>query len=598
MPFNATTIGSATLGIFSGVTFTDSFDVGGAEVNMIALDLVEGQFYEIDIDNGTAGDFYLRIFDQFGAEVRANDDGNFSNDNVVFSLSPFLRMTPNYTGRYYVAVSPWYLDSYDPFNTTGRVGGENPLALTAGTLTVTDIGVGFWGSSGSINAIIAESSSDLSDMLRDTDGSLRVELVGSIDSLTDVDMVRIDLNKGDVVVVDVNGALTGGTIGTVLRVFDDTGVQIGFDDDAGFGEDPELIFNVPVFDDYYIGITAEGNSTYNALDGTGTVAGVATGGFEVIIHRNPTQIGSSIANNFSGTGQDDYIVSLSGSDIVSGADGNDTLAGGDDSDTLNGGRGNDILYGESGDDNLIGASGNDILVGGLGNDTLNGGGGSDNLEGGVGDDTLTGSGGADILRGGDGIDTLNGDGAIDTLFGGNGDDILNGGNDNDILNGDAGLDTLNGGFGNDTLNGGANNDTLNGLDGDDQLDGGDGNDTLNGGANADRLHGGLGSDTLNGGGGDDIFDFDSVTEGVDTITSFALAGTEAIDLSAIFAATASVVTGANLSQFIQVTPAGAGADSFLAVDANGVTGGLTFTIIAQVNGISQADLFNIDNFIV
>ena len=228
MPFNATTIGAATTGVFGGVTFSDTFDVGGSKVNMIALDLTEGQFYEIDIDNGIAGDFYLRIFDEFGVEVRANDDGNFANDNVNFSLSPYLRFTPNYTGRYYIAVSPWYLDSYDPSTTAGRVSGENPLALTADTLTVTDVGAGAWGSSGSINAIPAESSSDLSDMLRDTDGSMRVELVGSIDTLTDLDMVRIDLNKGDVVVVDVNGALPTGTTGTVLRVFDDNGGRVRF----------------------------------------------------------------------------------------------------------------------------------------------------------------------------------------------------------------------------------------------------------------------------------------------------------------------------------------------------------------------------------
>ena len=318
MPFEASTIATATLGSFVGGSFSDTFVVGGSDVDMIALDLVEGQFYEFDIDNGTAGDFYLRIFDQFGVEVRANDDGNFSTDNVVFSLSPYLRVTPNYTGRYYIAISPWYLDSYDPNTTTGRVGGENPLALTSGTLVVTEIGSSGWGGGGSINAITFESSNDLTDMLRDTDGSLRVELVGAIDTLPDLDLSRIDLNKGDVVVVDVNGALTGGTIGTVLRVFDDSGVQIGFDDDAGFGEDPELIFNVPVFGDYYIGITAEGNSTYNALDGTGVVNGVAIGDFEVIVHRNPTQIGSSASNVFIGDATANYIVSLSGNDTVTG----------------------------------------------------------------------------------------------------------------------------------------------------------------------------------------------------------------------------------------------------------------------------------------
>ena len=42
MPFNATTIGAATTGVFGGVTFSDTFDVGGSKVNMIALDLTEG----------------------------------------------------------------------------------------------------------------------------------------------------------------------------------------------------------------------------------------------------------------------------------------------------------------------------------------------------------------------------------------------------------------------------------------------------------------------------------------------------------------------------------------------------------------------------
>ncbi len=598
MPFNATTIGSATLGSFVGATFTDTFDVGGNEVNMIALDLTEGQFYEIDIDNGTAGDFYLRIFDQFGNEVQANDDGNFSSDNVVFSLSPYLRVTPNYTGIYYIAISPWYLDSYDPNTINGRASGENPLALTSGTLTVTDIGLSGWGSGGSINAITFESSNDLTDMLRDTDGSMRVELVGTIDALNDLDMVRIDLTKGDVVVVDVNGALTGGTIGTILRVFDDNGVQIGIDDDSGFGEDPELVFNVPLFDDYYIGITAEGNSTYNALDGTGTVAGAAIGDFEVIIHRNPTLIGSSIANNFSGTGHDDYIVSLSGSDIVSGADGNDTLAGGDDSDTLNGGRGNDILYGESGDDTLVGNGGNDVLSGGLGVDVLNGSGGNDSLSGDAGDDSLVGSGGNDILRGGEGNDSLVDTVGNDDLRGGAGNDTLEGGVNDDQLDGGADDDTLSGGTGLDTLLGGVGTDILRGDDDNDTLDGGGGDDIVSGGRGNDLLSGGADVDTLRGGNGDDTFDFDNVSSGLDTILDFRLAVGDVIDLSDIFAATGSVVTAGNLAQFIQVTPAGGGADSFLAVDANGATGGLSFTIIAQVNGITTVQLFDIANFIV
>jgi Ca2+-binding RTX toxin-like protein len=598
MPFNAPTMGTASTGTFVSNTFSDTFDVGGNEVNMIALDLTEGQFYEIDIDNGVAGDFYLRIFDQFGTEVRANDDGFYGFDNVVFSLSPYLRFTPNYTGRYYVAVSPWYLDSYDPTSTTGRVGGENPLPLTAGALTVNLFSTSNWGSSGAISAISAEGVSDLTDMVRDTDGSMRVEVTGLIDTFTDLDMSRIDLAKGDVVVVDVNGALTGTTIGTVLRVFDASGAQIGFDDDSGVGEDSELIFNAPSTGSYFVGITAEGNSAYNALDGTGIVNGVATGAFEVIVHRNPTLVGSSLGNTISGSGLSDYIVGLSGNDTILGGDGNDTLAGGDDNDDLNGGNGNDILYGEHGHDILNGFGGNDVIVGGLGNDTIAGGGGNDVLEGGTGDDSLSGSIGVDTLRGGDGIDNLIGAEGSDVLDGGNGNDTVNGGVGSDLMDGGAGEDNMLGGSGIDTMNGGSENDTLNGGGDSDILDGGSGNDTLLGSSGNDRLAGGLGIDTLSGQSNDDVFVFADLVGGLDTITDFIVSGGDTIDLSAIFDATGSVVTGANLAQFVQTSPSGPGTDSFLAVDADGAVGGLSFTIVAQVNGVTAAQLFDVNNFIL
>ena len=572
MSFDGSTIAAASTATFAGGVFTDTFMVGNTDVDMVKIELVAGQIYEVDVDNG--GDFYLRIFDANGNEVIANDDGSRSNDDVVSAQSPYVRFVANYSGAYYIAISPYYLDSYDPFTTAGRFSPENPLPNTVGEITITNIGTAAFPSVGAINAIATESISDLTDALRDEDKSLRVEFTGGIDAANDVDIARMDLAKGDVTVVDVNGAA-----GTVIRIFDDTGVQIGFDDDSGTGEDPELIFAAPNFDDFYIGISGDGNSTYNALDGTGTVAG-AIGNFEVIIHRNPTLIGSAAANVFNGTSEADYIVSLSGNDTVSGAEGNDTLGGGDDTDTLNGGRGNDILYGEGGDDTLTGAGGNDVLSGGIGVDSLSGSGGNDSLSGGEGDDNLLGVGGNDDLRGGDGIDTLNG---------GNGDDRLDGEANDDTLSGGKGLDTILGGDGIDVLKGNEDSDTL---------DGGQGDDTVSGGSGNDALSGGLGLDTLQGGNGDDAFDFNDVTSDLDTITDFLLASGDVIDLSDIFAATGSVVTGANLSQFIQISPAGSGSDSFLAVDANGATGGLSFTIIAQVNGVTAAELFNVENFIL
>lgn len=618
MTFNAQTIGAATTVQLASFTYSDDFSISFAEVDMMAINLVEGRLYEIDIDNGFGGDLYLKIFDQFGAEVRAIDDGSLEIENVIFPLSPYLRFTPNFTGLYYFAVSPWYLTAYDPFATQGRSAGENPLFSTTGTLIINDYGTSSWGTGiGSINGIVAESGGDFTDMVSDTDRSNRVEVSGVMDSLTDVDIVRFDLVKADRLVIDVNGALDGSTVGTVLRAFNDQGVGLGFDDDSGFGEDPEFILNVPFTGDFYIGISGEGNSTYNALDGSGTVAATATGGYEVIIHRNPTLVGSGLTNLFTGSAGDDYIVTLGANDTASGGEGADTLAGGDDQDSLIGDAGADQLYGEAGNDILNGGSGNDVLSGGLGNDTLNGGLNADALDGGTGNDSLNGGqkNFADTLRGGTGLDTLVGDAGNDLLFGDDGDDSLDGGNGADSAEGGTGNDVLSGGTGNDTLSGGSNDDLMLGGDSDDlimgdlgndtlrgeahrdNLLGGGGSDSLAGGTGTDTLDGGEGSDILLGGGGADVFRFATVADGVDLVSDMLL-GSDRIDLSPIFLASGAVVTAANLSQFVQITPSGAGADSFLAIDANGLTGGLSFTIIAQVNGVTPLQLFDAANFIL
>jgi Ca2+-binding RTX toxin-like protein len=572
MAFDGNTIASSDTGVLIAGVFSDTFTVGSSDVDMVALTLEAGQLYSVDVDNG--GDFYLRIFDAFGNEVKANDDGSRIDDDVFSTLSPWVEFTPNYTGTYYFAISAYYLDDYNPSSTAGRTAPENPLPSALGTLTVTDLGSNVYPSAGSISAITFETANDESDNLRDEDESLRVQFEGSIDSTSDVDMARIDLSKNDIVVVDVNG-LAGN--GLELRIFDDIGVQIGIDLDSGTGEDPELIFAAPVFDDYYIAVSGEGNSAYNGLDGTGTVAGIA-GAYEVIIHRNPTLIGTSSFQTLNGTDGDDYIVLLAGNDVSSGGDGFDTLAGGDDNDVLNGDKGEDVLYGEQGNDTLDGGKGGDVLSGGLGNDSLLGGKGdaADRLEGGDGNDTLDGDSGNDTLAGNDGLDSL---------LGGKGNDQLNGGLDADTVDGGANDDILDGGFGNDLVQGGADNDVATGGGNDDTVEGGGGNDTLSGGA---------GFDTLTGNADADVFDFDNITSGLDTITDF-LVGTDLIDLTGIFGV--GVVNAGNQSQYIQTSISGVD-DVFLGVDANGAVGGLTFTIIAQVNDLTPAELFAISNFIL
>jgi Ca2+-binding RTX toxin-like protein len=462
--------------------------------------------YEIDADAGN--DSYLRIFDQFGIEVMANDD-NFDSGEAA-GTNPYVQFMANHSGRSYFAFSPCYLRSYDPATTAGRTAPGTPLAGVTTTLTIIDNGSEFLPDANSINAITARGPARITAFFTDTDRRMRAEWTEATSVGTaDIEMARIDLVKGDVLVVDITGRVPGSIddLDVVLRAFNAAGGQIGFDNGTLTRQDSEVVITALTSGAYYIAVTGEGNATYGAVDGTGAAAG-DTGFYTAILHLNPTLVGSDSAQTLNGTAGDDYVVLLSGMDSSAGGKGRDTIAGGDDADTLRGGDGEDVLHGDEGNDKVFGDKDNDVLVGGYGND------------------------------------------------------LLNGGAHDDILSGGAGADSLLGGVGSDTLGGGA------------------GNDTLDGGASGDT------------------FVPVSTADGVDVISPFDAASTSAfIALAAILAAAGSVVNAGNLSQYVQVTPSGI-ADAFLGVDANGLTGAVNSTVIAQVIGATPAQLRDFGNFIV
>jgi len=616
MAIEADIISTSTIGAFNSGIYAESFQVGGADVDMVGLPLEGGRSYEIDVDNG--GDFMLRVFDGCGTELKANDDG--ADFGELAGLSPYTQFKPAVSGVYYVAVSPYYLAGYDALSIVNRIAPANPLANSVGTLTVTDRGSDPFPDANSIGSVTLKGALDHSDKIGDADRRIRVEYEASglIAPGFDVEMGRFDLLKGDTILVDVNGEVDAADfLDSVLRVFNSAGGQLAFDNGSGINEDSELTFVASTTGAYYITVSGEGNEFYDALTGLGTVLG-DTGAFQAIIHRNPTLFGSSlVGDTLQGTGGADYIVGMAGDDTLSGVTGNDTLSGGDGTDVLIGGEGCDYLFGDSGNDDLSGGNGDDRLSGGLGDDTLTGSAGWDTIEGDEGNDTIYGGNDDDVVRGGQGDDVIVGAQGNDALDGGAGNDRLNGGMGTDVIVGGAGDDAVLGGDGNDTITGGDGADTLNGDNQDDLVDGGLGNDVLAGGAGDDALIGNAGDDTLQGNAGQDrlsggqgidmlkggldadLFDFDSTAAGVgiDIIQDF-VAGSDRIDLSTIFAATGAVVTAATFGQFVQCTPAASGTSSLLAVDANGPIGGLSFTVIAQVDNVTAAALADIGNFIL
>ena len=292
-----------------------------------------------------------------------------------------------------------------------------------------------------------------------------------------------------------------------------------------------------------------GNDLIYAMKGDDTVK--AGAGDDVVY-------GDGGDDTIDGEAGSDTLVGGAGDDKLNGGAGNDRIYGGLGEDRIDGGADNDSLYGEAGDDLILGGSGDDIIDGGAdddvifgdaGNDTIIGGLGNDTIKGGAGNDTFvitSTADGRDSYDGGEGIDTLDytagstavnltlKDGVttyqtdtienVENVIGGSANDKLTGNSLDNVLTGNAGDDTLKGGAGNDTLDGGAGIDNLDGGADNDTLLGGAGDDILKGGAGNDGITGGAGSDALTGGAGNDVFMFDSVSDGIDTITDFKTSG--------------------------------------------------------------------------
>ena len=267
---------------------------------------------------------------------------------------------------------------------------------------------------------------------------------------------------------------------------------------------------------------------------------------------------------------DGSVIDFSDGYVLRGTDGNDLIYASNLGSVFD----NDTLIGEAGDDNLIGYNGNDILNGGTGNDYLSGGLGNDTyiigkthgddtiIDGGVlstniiqfeADVTLSDVRLISVFAGGDRhLDVMidNGDGTesrvrIDEEFNVANEKIrelhfadgtvielqdgytLTGDDSNNVIDANYTLGVVD----NDTLYGLGGNDNLSGYGGDDVLYGDTGDDYLSGGTGSDILHGGLGSDYLDGGLDDDTFVMTQEATATDTITGFALAGNEKIDLS-------------------------------------------------------------------
>ncbi len=254
-------------------------------------------------------------------------------------------------------------------------------------------------------------------------------------------------------------------------------------------------------------------------------------------------VGTTVADDYIGSGFADTIATGAGNDRIDGVGGNDKLYGGTGADTMTGGDGSDTYFADVFNDlvtetNAVLATGGDDLVnftGASGTFTLGtnverltlGGTSAINGTGNALANKLTGNGGSNILTGLAGKDTINGgSGGADTLIGGLDDDIYV------VRNAAALIDEIAGGGTADRVQ--AAVDYVLAADDDIEflttislaavttinLTGNALAQRITGNAGANRLSdgGGAGIDTLSGGAGDDTYVIDNsatlITESV------------------------------------------------------------------------------------
>ena len=128
---------------------------------------------------------------------------------------------------------------------------------------------------------------------------------------------------------------------------------------------------------------------------------------------------------------------------------------------------------------------------------------------------------------------------------------------------------------------------------------------MSGGSGADTLTGGPGDDHLNGGPGSGTFDFNDISEGVDTIRDFETSapgsGGDLLDIADVidYVDATPTLAEAISANFVSLTDDGSG-NTEVKVDPNGSTGGAAFTTLAILTtvtpGTAEADLA--DNFVL
>ena len=245
--------------ITTPVTRNDAVNVA-IDVDIYRVDVTAGQRLSFDIDRPTSSrlDSYIRLFNSTGQQLAFSDDAAAPDE--VRGLDSYLEFTFATAGSYYLGVSGYGNQNYNAVTGLGDTNGST-------------------GNYGLVVTNITPSDADdqISEAINLGAISGTVTRTGlSIDGGTDVDMFRVTVTAGQTVRFDIDNSSQG--FDSYIRLFNESGTELARNDDGPTpGESASLEsylqFTFATAGNYFLGVSGYRNSEYNAVAGTGDVAG-------------------------------------------------------------------------------------------------------------------------------------------------------------------------------------------------------------------------------------------------------------------------------------------------------------------------------------
>ena len=236
---------------FTGDTFTTTrtISVGGEfhlyELNVSAADIVAGRMYAFET-NEISIDTAITLFDKDGDVLDYNDDSGANGD--------YLEWMPTEEGIYYVGIAR-YSNNYNPMDAdsgTGSSTGTYGLTITQGEVVPAASDVGDTRATAASVVFNASGIYTITQMIGDGDHGSR-----------DVDMFKIEVTAQDFAAgkayeFSLSRPFGGSYLYSYLRLFNDTGSS-----HVVSSSDSYLFWVPPAEGTYYLGISGNGNSSYN-----------------------------------------------------------------------------------------------------------------------------------------------------------------------------------------------------------------------------------------------------------------------------------------------------------------------------------------------